>query len=101
MCRRIQRSIRPLSSSKLTAVPVHPLSSGFATSPVMTAAAKQRCLLFFVGLSLARVLSVEALAPHDLKNAHFSSASTRTAEKGRTMVAGRGEDARTTTGHAH
>jgi hypothetical protein len=27
---------RPLSSSKLTAVPVRPLSSGFATSPQMT-----------------------------------------------------------------
>ena len=37
---------RPFSSSKLTAVPVRPLSSGFATSPLMDhAPAKQRRLL--------------------------------------------------------
>jgi hypothetical protein len=47
---------RPLSSSKLTAVPVRPLSSGFATSPLMTTrlpSSGVSCFLFRISVATA------------------------------------------------
>ncbi len=50
---------RPLSSSKLTAVPVRPLSSGFATSPLMTTRLPRSAVCcFLLRISVAMLQAV-------------------------------------------